>query len=68
MQYRHLGRAGIQLSALCYGTWVTFSNQLDVQRAIDCLSAAYELGVNFFDCAEVYASGKAEEILGAALQ
>jgi voltage-dependent potassium channel beta subunit len=67
MRYRHLGRTGVQVSELSYGTWVTFSNQLDVGKAVDCLGAAYDLGVNFFDCAEVYAGGKAEEILGAAL-
>ena len=68
MHYRHLGRTGVQVSELSYGTWVTFSNQLDVAKAVDCLGAAYDLGVNFFDCAEVYAGGKAEEILGAALR
>lgn len=67
MQYRRLGRTGVQVSELSYGTWVTFSNQLDLEKAVVCLAAAYELGVNFFDCAEVYAGGKAEEILGAAL-
>jgi voltage-dependent potassium channel beta subunit len=68
MEYRHLGRAGIQVSALSYGTWVTFSHQLDIKAASECLGTAYDLGVNFFDCAEVYAGGKAEEILGAALK
>jgi voltage-dependent potassium channel beta subunit len=68
MRYRHLGRTGVQVSELSYGTWVTFSNQLDVGKAVDCLGVAYDLGVNFFDCAEVYAGGKAEEILGAALR
>jgi voltage-dependent potassium channel beta subunit len=68
MQYRRLGHTGLQVSELSYGTWVTFSNQLDVTRAVKVLEAAYELGVNFFDCAEVYAGGKAEEILGAALK
>jgi voltage-dependent potassium channel beta subunit len=68
MKYRHLGRAGIQVSELSFGSWVTFSNQVDVQAAVDCLSAAYEAGVNFFDNAEVYASGKSEEVMGAALQ
>ena len=67
MEYRRLGRTGLQISELSYGTWVTFSNQIDVSEAVDCLGTAYELGVNFFDCAEVYAGGKAEEILGAAL-
>jgi voltage-dependent potassium channel beta subunit len=68
MEYRHLGRAGIQLSELSLGSWVTFSHQLDVAQAADCMSAAYDSGVNFFDAAEVYAGGKAEEILGAALK
>lgn len=68
MQYRHLGRAGIRVSELSLGSWVTFSNQLGVEAAIECMSAAYEAGVNFFDCAEVYAGGRAEEVLGAALK
>jgi voltage-dependent potassium channel beta subunit len=68
MEYRHLGRAGIQVSELSLGSWVTFSNQLDAGKAADCMSAAYDAGVNFFDAAEVYAGGKAEEVLGAALK
>jgi voltage-dependent potassium channel beta subunit len=68
MEYRHLGRAGIRMSELSYGSWVTFSNQLDNRSATDCMSAAYDGGVNFFDCAEVYAGGRAEELLGAALK
>lgn len=68
MEYRHLGRAGIQVSELSFGSWVTFSNQVDVKAAVDCMSAAYDAGVNFFDNAEVYASGKSEEVMGAALK
>jgi voltage-dependent potassium channel beta subunit len=68
MQYRHLGRAGIQVSELSLGSWVTFSNQVDVKAAVDCMSAAYEAGVNFFDNAEVYAGGKSEEVMGSALK
>jgi len=68
MEYRHLGRTGLRVSELSYGTWVTFSNQLDAEKARACLAAAYEGGVNFFDCAEVYAGGRAEEILGEALK
>ena len=68
MQYRHLGRAGIQVSELSLGSWVTFSNQVDVKAAADCMSAAYEAGVNFFDNAEVYARGKSEEVMGSALK
>jgi voltage-dependent potassium channel beta subunit len=68
MEYRHLGRAGIRVSELSYGSWVTFSNQVDVKAAADLMSAAYEAGVNFFDNAEVYARGKSEEVMGAALK
>ncbi len=68
MEYRHLGRAGIQVSELSFGSWVTFSNQVDVKAAADCMAAAYDAGVNFFDNAEVYAGGKSEEVMGAALK
>jgi len=68
MEYRHLGRAGIRVSELAFGSWVTFSNQVDVKAAMECMSAAYEAGVNFFDNAEVYAGGKSEEVMGAALK
>jgi len=68
MDYRHLGRAGIRVSELSIGSWVTFKNQVDVKAAVDIMSAAYEAGVNFFDNAEVYASGKSEEVMGAALK
>lgn len=68
MIYRHLGRTGIQVSELSFGSWVTFSNQVDVKAAADCMSAAYEAGANFFDNAEVYAGGKSEEVMGAALK
>ncbi|MBI5841524.1 MAG: aldo/keto reductase [Chloroflexi bacterium] len=68
MNYRHLGRSGIQVSELSFGSWVTFSNQADVKAAADMMSAAYDAGVNFFDNAEVYAGGKSEEVMGAALK
>jgi voltage-dependent potassium channel beta subunit len=68
MQYRHLGRAGIRVSELSFGSWVTFSNQADANLAADMMSTAYEAGVNFFDNAEVYAGGKSEEVMGAALK
>lgn len=68
MEYRHLGRAGIRVSELSFGSWVTFSHQVDVKAAVDCMSAAYDAGVNFFDNAEVYAGGKSEEVMGAALK
>jgi voltage-dependent potassium channel beta subunit len=68
MEYRHLGRSGIQVSALSFGSWVTFSNQLGEETARECMAAAYEAGVNFFDNAEVYAGGKSEEVMGAVLK
>jgi voltage-dependent potassium channel beta subunit len=68
MEYRHLGRAGIRVSELSFGSWVTFHNQADVDLAKDMMAAAYDAGVNFFDNAEVYASGKSEEVMGAALK
>ncbi len=68
MEYRHLGRSGLRVSELSLGSWVTFSNQIGVKDAVDCMSAAYDAGVNFFDNAEVYAGGKSEEVMGAALR
>jgi len=68
MEYRHLGRTGLQVSELSFGSWVTFHNQADVEAAVEMMRAAYEAGVNFFDNAEVYASGKSETVMGAALK
>jgi len=68
MNYRHLGRTGIQVSELSLGSWITFKNQVDVDAAVEIMSAAYESGVNFFDNAESYAGGKSEEVMGAALK
>ena len=68
MKYRHLGRTGIQVSELSFGSWVTFHNQADVKAAVDMMAAAYEAGVNFFDNAEVYAGGKSETVMGNALK
>lgn len=68
MKYRHLGKAGIQLSQLSFGSWVTFHNQSGVETTVEMMSAAYDAGVNFFDNAETYASGKSEEVMGAALK
>ncbi len=67
MEYRRLGQAGIALSALGFGTWITFGDQLDVKAAKSCMSKALELGVNFFDTAESYADGVAESITGQVL-
>jgi voltage-dependent potassium channel beta subunit len=68
MQYRHLGKTGIRVSELSIGSWVTFKNQVDVNAAVEIMAAAYDHGVNFFDNAEVYAGGKSEEVMGAALK
>jgi voltage-dependent potassium channel beta subunit len=68
MEYRRLGRAGIKVSVLSLGSWVTFYNQADVETAAEMMKVAYEAGVNFFDNAEVYAGGKSEEVMGAALK
>ena len=68
MEYRRLGRAGIKVSALSFGSWVTYGNQLDQGAALNLMSAARDHGVNFFDNAEVYASGQSETLMGAALK
>lgn len=68
MEYRRLGKSGLPISALSYGSWVTFSNQLAVPAALETMTAAYDAGVNFFDNAEVYASGQSEIIMGEALR
>ena len=68
MSYRRLGRSGLKVSVLSFGSWVTFKDQLDVARAKDCMQAAYEAGVNFFDNAEVYAGGASERIMGEAIR
>ncbi|WKB50920.1 potassium channel beta subunit family protein [Eleftheria terrae] len=68
MQYRRLGRAGLQVSELSFGSWVTYANQIDVKAARECMAAAYEAGVNFFDNAEAYAAGQSEVVMGEAFK
>lgn len=67
MNYRRLGRSGLKVSELSFGSWVTYGNQLDTKAAVECMAAAWDRGVNFFDNAEVYAAGRSEEIMGEAL-
>jgi voltage-dependent potassium channel beta subunit len=68
MEYRRMGRTGLKLSALSFGSWVTFSNQLDEDLATECMKVAREGGVNFFDNAEVYARGESERVMGQSLR
>jgi voltage-dependent potassium channel beta subunit len=68
MNYRHLGKAGLKLSELSLGAWVTFGEQIGEDAASACMKAAYENGVNFFDNAEAYAHGKAEIVMGNVLK
>jgi voltage-dependent potassium channel beta subunit len=68
MHYRRLGRSGIKVSELSLGAWITFGNQVSDQVASDLVHTAYDHGVNFFDNADVYAKGKAEEVLGKAIK
>ncbi len=67
MEYRFLGQSGLKVSALSFGAWVTFNDQLDTDAAYQCMKIAYDAGVNFFDNAEVYADGQAEIIMGEVL-
>jgi voltage-dependent potassium channel beta subunit len=68
MQYRRLGHSGLRVSVLSFGSWVTFGPQLAGGSARDCLAAARDAGVNFFDNAEVYSAGQSEAIMGAAIK
>ena len=68
MIYRRLGSAGIKVSLLSLGSWITYGTQVDVDAAADMLKLAYDNGINFFDNAEVYAKGQSETIMGAAFR
>jgi len=68
MHYRRLGKTGIKVSELSLGSWLTFGNQVDEKTAVDLLHAAYDQGVNYFDNADTYADGKAELVMGKAIQ
>ncbi len=68
MLYRRLGRAGLRVSALSLGSWVTYANQVDSKAATEMMAAAFDAGINFFDNAEVYARGQSETLMGQALK
>ena len=68
MEYRNLGKSGLKISCLSFGSWVTFVNQLTESTAMTCMSIAKDYGVNFFDNAEAYANGKSEVLMGKILK
>jgi voltage-dependent potassium channel beta subunit len=68
MEYRRLGKSGLQLSVLSYGSWVTFHDQMADQRADELMGIAYDNGINFFDNAETYADGESEKMMGRVLK
>jgi voltage-dependent potassium channel beta subunit len=68
MNYRHLGRSGLKVSELSFGSWVTFGNQMGEDLARECMAAAYASGVNFFDNAEGYAHGESETVMGKVIK
>jgi len=68
MEYRRLGRSGLQLSVLSFGSWVTFHKQIDDSIADELMGIAYDRGINFFDNAETYALGESEKMMGRVLQ
>jgi len=68
MEYRRLGKSGLKVSELSFGSWITFGNQIEDNTSEKLMDMAYEAGVNFFDNAEVYAHGKSEEVMGEILK
>ena len=68
MPMRRLGPSGLKVSVLSFGSWVTFKDQMDVGLAAECMAAAREAGVNFFDNAEIYAGGESERVMGEAIE
>lgn len=68
MEYRRLGKSGLQVSALSLGSWLTFGQQISDKTADELMGIAYDAGVNFFDNAEGYAEGKSEEVMGKILK
>ncbi len=68
MEFRHLGRSGLIVSEIAYGNWLTHGSQVEEDQATACVRAALDCGITTFDTADVYAGGKAEEVLGRALK
>jgi len=67
MEYRHLGQSGLKISEIAYGNWITHGSQVEEEAAVACVRAALYEGITTFDTADVYAGGRAEEVLGRAL-
>jgi aryl-alcohol dehydrogenase-like predicted oxidoreductase len=68
VEYRRLGRSGVKVSEISLGSWLTYGGSVAEERAQACIHKAYELGINFFDTANVYMRGAAEEIVGRTLK
>ncbi|MDR7278296.1 aldo/keto reductase family protein [Catenuloplanes atrovinosus] len=68
MEFRHLGRSGLLVSEISYGNWITHGSQVEEEAAVACVRAALDVGISTFDTADVYAGGRAEEVLGRALK
>ncbi|KAL2889805.1 Potassium channel, voltage-dependent, beta subunit, KCNAB-related protein [Ceratocystis lukuohia] len=68
MKYRFLGRSGLQVSVLSLGGWLTYGGHVDQEGTLECMKAAYDAGVNFFDTAEAYAGGESEKVMGEAIR
>ena len=68
MEYRHLGRSGLKVSVLSLGAWVTYGSQVGEDAALECMKTAFDGGMNFFDNAEAYASGRAETVMGNVIR
>jgi aryl-alcohol dehydrogenase-like predicted oxidoreductase len=67
MEFRHLGRSGMRVSAIAYGNWLTHGDQIEEDTARACVRAALDAGITTYDTADVYAAGRAEQVLGRAL-
>jgi len=68
MEYRNLGKQGVRVSEICLGSWLTYGNATEESTARNCIERAYDLGINFFDTANVYARGAAEKVVGEVLR
>jgi len=68
MNYRRMGRTGLKISEIALGAWVTFGDQIEEETASDLIHLAYEQGVNYFDNADIYAKGRAEQVMGKAIK